>query len=118
LTAAEETHSVEQPVNPPADNTEELKATEEAEFAEQPVNAGPGPYNDLQRVLRQLTVENGAPRQLRSRVGHLLFNNPLIYERPGGHTFRRYIQGAVEAGIVTIGGVTGDAWVELTEAFR
>ena len=78
-----------------------------------------GPYSDLVHVLRQLARMNeGRARHLRSYVGQLLTQtNPVIYERLG-KTFKTYVLNAVDQGVARIGGINGDAWIELTPEFR
>jgi hypothetical protein len=103
-----------------AADREEVKTADDAKSVEQaPLPPAAGPYGDLVHALRQLTSQFGTSKHLRSSVGvALLTANPMIYRRPGGATtFKSYVQGAVEAGVVVIGGESGDAWVELSRQF-
>ncbi|TRM61728.1 NYN domain-containing protein [Schizophyllum amplum] len=75
-------------------------------------------FKPLIRVLRALRYTVDEIRPKRSLVGNaLLATRPDAYTRVGYNCFKDYVQAAQEAGVVEMGGTSGDAWISLHADF-
>ena len=69
----------------------------------------------VQELRRQLA--SGVSRPSRSAVAiEIKKQDPLVYERAGVTKFKEYSALAVQARVVVIGGLAGDAWISLPSA--
>jgi hypothetical protein len=78
-----------------------------------PLRSVPSHFEVLVRVLQEQRA-NGLSRPSRSSIAiELVKQDLLVYMRAGVSRFKDYIALAVEARVVMIGGVAGDAWISL-----
>lgn len=75
---------------------------------------------DFQPLIDQLEMlaSNGNLSPLRSVVGFELSKNKTVYKQAGVAGFKQYVALAEDKGIVSLGGLGGNAWISLRPGWR